>query len=116
MTEPERLSAFRGQVGGGCVSVSEQRSPCSTPAKEYRMSELAAPVRPDTRDMVAVHAVFRQALATAPRIVGGASRTDRQHAANVASFYANLLAFLHVHHEGEDALLWPKLLERSPAE
>jgi hemerythrin-like domain-containing protein len=80
------------------------------------MPDTAATVRPDTRDMISVHAVFRQALAAAPRIVGGASRNDPQHAANVASYYANLLAFLHVHHEGEDALLWPKLLERAPAQ
>lgn len=80
------------------------------------MPEIAAPVRPDTRDMIAVHAVFRQSLAAAPRIVGGASRNDGQHAANVASYYANVLAFLHVHHEGEDELLWPKLLQRCPAE
>lgn len=78
------------------------------------MSDTVAPVRPDTRDMIAVHAVFRQSLAAAPRLVGGASRNDGQHAANVAAFYANLLAFLHVHHEGEDELLWPKLLERCP--
>jgi hemerythrin-like domain-containing protein len=66
--------------------------------------------------MLAVHAVFREALAAAPRIVGGASRHDPQHTANVASYYANVLAFLHVHHEGEDALVWPKLLERAPVE
>jgi hemerythrin-like domain-containing protein len=80
------------------------------------MSELVAPVRPDTRDMLAVHAVFRNALAAAPRIVGGASRDDREHTANVASYYANVLAFLRVHHEGEDALVWPKLLDRAPVE
>ena len=71
-------------------------------------------LRPDTRDMLAVHKVFRDALAAAPKIVGAASSSDREHAANVASFYANVLAFLHVHHEGEDALVWPKLLERAP--
>jgi hemerythrin-like domain-containing protein len=80
------------------------------------MSELAAPSRPDTRDMIAVHAVFRDALGAAPRIVGGASRNDPDHAENVAAYYANVLAFLNVHHEGEDALLWPKLLERCPVE
>jgi iron-sulfur cluster repair protein YtfE (RIC family) len=80
------------------------------------MSDVAVPTRPDTRDMLAVHQVFRSALAAAPRIVGGASRADAPHAANVASYYANVLAFLHVHHEGEDELVWPKLLERCPAE
>lgn len=80
------------------------------------MTESLAPARPDTRDMIAVHRVFRQALAAAPRLVGGASRNDRAHTANVASYYRNVLAFLRAHHEGEDALLWPKLIRRCPAQ
>jgi hypothetical protein len=32
----------------------------------------------------------------------------------VATYYANVLAMLHAHHEGEDELIWPKLLERAP--
>jgi hemerythrin-like domain-containing protein len=79
------------------------------------MSQVVAPTRPDTSDMIAVHQVFRRALAAAPRIIGGASRHEPAHVANVDSYYANVLAFLHVHHEGEDALLWPKLLSRCPA-
>lgn len=80
------------------------------------MTESLAPARPDTRDMIAVHRVFREALAAAPRLVGGASRDDGVHTANVASYYRNVLAFLRAHHEGEDALLWPKLLRRCPAQ
>jgi iron-sulfur cluster repair protein YtfE (RIC family) len=78
------------------------------------MPDVVTALRPDTRDMLAVHKVFRDALAAAPKIVGAASSADPEHAANVASFYANVLAFLHVHHEGEDELVWPKLLERAP--
>jgi hemerythrin-like domain-containing protein len=80
------------------------------------MSDVVAAPRPDTRDMVSVHRVFRDALAAAPKIVGAASSSDRDHADNVASYNRNVLAFLQVHHEGEDALVWPKLLERAPAE
>jgi hemerythrin-like domain-containing protein len=88
------------------------------------MSDVAVPqtdsaastlgVRPDTTDMVAVHRVFRDAVAAAPMIIGGASNADVPHAENVATYYANVLAFLEVHHQGEDLLLWPKLLERAP--
>ncbi len=80
------------------------------------MSEVVAPPRPDTSDMIAVHQVFRRAFAAAPRIIGSASRHEPEHVANVASYYANVLAFLHAHHEGEDELVWPKLLARCPAE
>lgn len=80
------------------------------------MSEVIADARPDTSDMLAVHQVFRSALAAAPRVIGNASRNEPAHVANVASYYANVLAFLHVHHEGEDELVWPKLLARCPAE
>jgi hemerythrin-like domain-containing protein len=80
------------------------------------MSDVVAGPRPDTTDMVAVHKVFRDALGAAPQVLGAAASGTPEHARNVASYYANVLAFLHVHHEGEDELLWPKLLERCPAE
>jgi len=74
------------------------------------MTELADPPRPDTADMVSVHKVFRQALQSAPDLVGSASRHERVEI--VASFYGNVLDFLDIHHEGEDLLVWPRLLER----
>src|SRR3954453_19838783 len=80
------------------------------------MSEVVAPPRPDTSDMIAVHQVFRRAFAAAPRTIGSASRHEPEHVENVAAYYANVLAFLHAHHEGEDELVWPKLLDRCPAE
>lgn len=75
------------------------------------MTDAFATHRPDTRDMVAVHDVFRNAFSQAPALISGASTDGR--VATISSFYANLLAFLHTHHEAEDELLWPKLLERS---
>jgi len=74
----------------------------------------AAMTRPDTSDMVAVHCVFREGLGVAPQLIGSVPETDAERVANVAGYYADLLAFLHVHHEGEDELLWPKLIERAP--
>jgi hemerythrin-like domain-containing protein len=68
----------------------------------------------DTSDMVAVHEVFRRVLAAAPRTLASVDIGDDDMVAVVASYYANVLAFLHAHHQGEDELLWPKLLERVP--
>jgi len=72
--------------------------------------------RPNTRDMVGVHQVFREAFGCAAQLVGSVcgDRTDRTDA--VTDYYANVLAMLRVHHQGEDELLWPKLSERAPHE
>ena len=72
----------------------------------------ASPI--DTSDMVAVHDVFRRALGSAEATVASVDIGDDDRVAVIASYYANLLAFLHVHHQGEDEVLWPRLLERVP--
>jgi hemerythrin-like domain-containing protein len=76
----------------------------------------AALTRPDTTDMVAVHRVFRESLGIAPQLIGSVPGDDVERVAAVAGYYSEILAFLHVHHEGEDELLWPKLTERCPAD
>ena len=79
---------------------------------------MAAPVEvplADTSDMIGLHRIFRDALAAAPVLVGEAPADDPERAALVASYYANVLALLHSHHEGEDELLTPRLLARAPA-
>lgn len=80
------------------------------------MTELADPARTDTGDMLAVHQVFRRALPAAGRLVGEVGAGDRARSELVGSFYSNVLDFLHVHHEGEDLLVTPRLLERAPDE
>jgi hypothetical protein len=72
--------------------------------------------RPNTSDMIRLHRVFRDAFGCAAQLVGSASTDDPERVACVAAYYANVLAFLHAHHEGEDELLWPKLMERAPAQ
>jgi len=72
--------------------------------------------RPNTRDMLGIHQVFRDAFALAPALVGSVCNDHGDRVAAVASYYANVLAMLHVHHEGEDELVWPKLSERAPAQ
>jgi anti-sigma-K factor RskA len=68
----------------------------------------------DTSDMVAAHDALRHSFASAPAYVGSVSPGDADRAALVGSYYANVLAFLTVHHGSEDVLLWPRLLERLP--
>jgi hypothetical protein len=72
--------------------------------------------RADTSDMFAVHRVFRESLGVAPQLIGSVPGEDAERVAAVAGYYGDILAFLHVHHEGEDELLWPKLVERCPDE
>jgi hemerythrin-like domain-containing protein len=78
------------------------------------MNDTQTRPRPDTRDMHAVHQVFRDSLGCAPQLVGSVAPDDFDRIAAVATFYANVLAFLHAHHEGEDELIWPLLLARAP--
>jgi len=73
----------------------------------------SAPSRPDTSDLPAVHDVFRSSLASAPEFVAGTEGDDERRAL-VANYYANLMAFLEVHHDGEEQIVFPRLLERAP--
>lgn len=78
------------------------------------MTEAQTTTRPDTTDLIAVHGVFRDALDWAPGLIGDVPARDLARAAVVGSYYDNVLRFLTVHHDGEDALIWPKLAERAP--
>lgn len=70
----------------------------------------------DTSDMIGLHRVFREALAAAPRLVGGVAPGDAERAELVGSYYDNVLRLLDGHHAGEDELVTPRLLERCPDE
>jgi hypothetical protein len=79
------------------------------------MADQAGP-RPDVTEMYAVHGVFRDTLGAAPRLVadiapGDAARVDR-----IANYYDNVLYFLEAHHDGEEAIVFPRLRERCPGE
>lgn len=60
------------------------------------------------------HAVIRDAFASVPQLLGALSEDDPTQVARVATYYEAVLLFIHIHHEGEDALLWPRLRERCP--
>jgi len=67
----------------------------------------------DVRDMYVVHRVFRREFALIPRLVRSVAAGDTARAAVVAAHARLVLGGLDMHHTGEDALLWPKLLERA---
>ena len=78
------------------------------------MSENLAPSLIDTSDMIQLHQVFRDAFGAAAPLVGSVATGDLARAEVVGTFYANVLELLKAHHEGEDELVWPKLLDRAP--
>ncbi len=68
----------------------------------------------DVHDMVVVHRVFRREFRLVPQLVRAVAPGDTARAAVLARHARFLLQGLHLHHTGEDELLWPKLLDRCP--
>jgi len=62
-----------------------------------------------------VHRVFLWAYDEAPGLVLSAPAGDRDRSAYVGEVLANFDKLLHVHHESEDLLMYPKLAARAPA-
>jgi len=67
----------------------------------------------DVSDMYAVHKALTGALDAAPAYVAKVG-LDSERVEVVGSFYENVLEFLHVHHTGEDELIYPVLEQRCP--
>lgn len=65
--------------------------------------------RPDTDDMLMIHASFRREFALAPTLVTANAVGARIRARRVAGHLALIAKSLHDHHAGEDAVLWPAL-------
>jgi iron-sulfur cluster repair protein YtfE (RIC family) len=72
--------------------------------------------RPDTREMVIIHDVFRRLFGDLPGLIREATAGDTVRAGVLADMYTELAGGLHHHHSGEDEMLWPLLLERVGAE
>jgi hemerythrin-like domain-containing protein len=68
--------------------------------------------RADIREMLIVHRVFRREFAALPGFVRGVAPGDQGRAKTVADHARLVLTGLHLHHEGEDAELWPLLSAR----
>lgn len=76
----------------------------------------AAETAVDTREMVAVHSAFRREFRQAPGLIASVADGDGERARTVRDHLRMCLDMLHRHHAGEDELLWPKLLDRVPAD
>jgi hemerythrin-like domain-containing protein len=63
--------------------------------------------------MVVIHRVFRRELAAIPTLIRAVRDGDTTRARTVADHLDLILSGLHMHHTGEDAVLWPLLLERA---
>ncbi|MGS0687092.1 hemerythrin domain-containing protein [Nakamurella sp. GG22] len=70
--------------------------------------------RPDTWEMVFAHNSFRRHLGALPDLIRNVPDGDVQRAGTVVEFLDELVKGLHHHHEAEDELMWPLLLERAP--
>jgi hemerythrin-like domain-containing protein len=70
--------------------------------------------RPDVNDMQAVHGALRDTLGAASTLVAEVEASDAERRLLLANFYQNVLAFLRVHHNSEEVLVFPLLRERCP--
>jgi len=83
--------------------------------------ETAAPLPPGpvlctgTAAMRRIHRFFLWAYDEAPGLVRSVAPGDTGRAAYVGEVLGNFDKVLHVHHEGEDLLMYPQLAERAPA-
>jgi hemerythrin-like domain-containing protein len=68
----------------------------------------------DVRDMAIVHRTFREAYDEAAQLVRGATTASDTRVGFLADHVDFCIAMLHIHHEGEDDLLYPPLIERAP--
>lgn len=68
----------------------------------------------NVRDMAIVHRLFRQAFDESARLVRAAPTPSPARVTFLADHIDLVLKGLHEHHEDEDALLYPKLIERAP--
>jgi hemerythrin-like domain-containing protein len=66
------------------------------------------------RDMAIVYRLFRQVYDEAARLVRAAPAPSPGRVTFLADHIDLALAGLHSHHADEDALLYPKLIERAP--
>jgi hemerythrin-like domain-containing protein len=67
----------------------------------------------DTFEMTMIHRVLRREIGRLPELVVTSS-DDPERRAIVADHAGEVLQFLHIHHHGEDELVWPVLRPRVP--
>ena len=69
----------------------------------------------DVGEMYLVHTMLRRELSLLPDLIRGAGR-DANRRARIGAHAQLVFQILHAHHESEDLVLWPLLLERAEAE
>ena len=94
----------------------QPENPSEEPQPEGESMSTTGNPYADTRDMYVVHAAFRREFALLPALVRGVAAGEADRARIVADHIELLVEFLHEHHSGEDAVLWPRLLARAPKE
>jgi hemerythrin-like domain-containing protein len=70
----------------------------------------------DSSDMIVVHQMFRREFKAIPSLVSAVPEGDPGKVAIIADHVTWMVTFLHAHHEGEDEMVWPRLLKRVPGE
>ncbi|MGW9629320.1 hemerythrin domain-containing protein [Agromyces sp. NPDC055520] len=68
----------------------------------------------DTGDILLIHRIFRWGYRELPDLVRSVPAGDLDRAAAVGDAVALIDQGLHIHHEGEDLLLWDRLERREP--
>ena len=68
----------------------------------------------EVRDMAIIHRLFRQAYDEAARLVRANPTPSPARVTFLADHIDLVLGGLHSHHQDEDELLYPKLIERAP--
>ncbi|MEU7892651.1 hemerythrin domain-containing protein [Nonomuraea sp. NPDC049152] len=72
--------------------------------------------KPGIWEMAVVHRVFRREFGALPAYIRAVRAGDTDRAAVLAEHLQDMLTGLHHHHEAEDRMLWPLLLERASLE
>lgn len=75
----------------------------------------AGPILCDGSSMRVLHNAFLWAYERAPGLVRSVEPGDTARSGYVGQWLLDLDATLHVHHEGEDELLWDRLEQRAPS-
>ncbi|MBO1754808.1 hemerythrin domain-containing protein [Allobranchiibius sp. CTAmp26] len=85
-------------------------------AAEQPVAEGAEAPLVDVRDMIVVHTAMLREFRLLPEAVARVEPGAVKRAAVIDRHLGLLCDMLHHHHEGEDALLWPRMRERVPAQ
>ncbi len=96
------------------MTIQAEQAPSDPNHEEQTMTTASGTYETDVSDMYAVHRALLEALDAAPDYVAKAGG-DPKRVEVIGSFTENVIEFLHVHHSGEDELIYPVLEERCPA-